>query len=181
MSATWIYVIIGVAAVAVVAAIVIAAMLLWQRQVRSAMIGLSGRREAVAAARSGLESVFVALADAGADELTGFALDPESEHRKSLDELASRMRIQADELVDLPLPKAQWQAADLLGTAAGRIAVEIGHVSDAASPEAVLDAVTAIDMASINDVLAPANDEIDRLLAEYGIEDSTVYGGGLYI
>lgn len=181
MSVVWVYVIIAVAGIALVAAIVIAAMLLWQRQVRLALIGLTGRREAVMAAYRALESVFSALADSDVDELTAFATDPTSVHRKSLEELQTRMKIQADELADLPLPKAQWKAADLLGVAAGRLASEVGGVGEAQDPEAVLEAVGAVDVAAITEALNPANEEIDRLLVEMGIEDAAVYGGGLYI
>ena len=181
MSVVWVYVIIAVAGIALVAAIVIASMLLWQRQVRLAMVGLSGRREAVMAAYRALETVFSALADSDVDDLTAFATDAASEHRKSLDELHSRMRIQTEELADLPLPKGQWRAADLLGVAAGRLASEVGKVGEAPTPDAVLDAVGAMDVAAITEALDPANSEIDRLLTEHGIEDTTVYGGGLYI
>ena len=181
MNVVWVYVIIAVAGVALVAAIVIAAMLLWQRQVRLALIGLTGRREAVMAAYRALESVFSALADSDVETLTVFATDPGSEHRKSLEELHTRMKIQADELADLPLPKAQWKAADLLGVAAGRLASEVGQVGEAADPEAVLEAVSAVDIAAITEALNPANEEIDRLLVDMGIEDAAVYGGGLYI
>jgi hypothetical protein len=181
MSVVWVYVIIAVAGVALVAAIVIAAMLLWQRQVRLALIGLTGRREAVGAAYRALETVFAALADSDVEQLTAFATDPTSEHRKSLEELHTRMRMQAEELADLPLPKAQWKAADLLGVAAGRLAAEVGRVGEASDPEAVLEADGSIDVTGVTEALDPANAEIDRLLEEQGIEDPAVYGGGLYI
>lgn len=181
MSANVIYIVIGVAGVALIAAILIASWLLWQRQARLALIGLTGRREAVMAAYKALESLFAALAESGEDELTDFALHEDNEHRRSLEELYDRMRVQTEELVALPLPKAQWHAADMLSLASGKLASEVGRVGDATSPDGVLDAVGSIDVVAVKQALDPANEEIDRLLELYGVEDVAVYGGGLYI
>ena len=181
MSTLWLYLIIGVVAVALVAGIVIAAIVLYRRQVRRALIGLTGRREAVRAAYNALESVFVSLAESSKDDLAAFAVDPGSEHRKALEELHSRMRIQAEELADIALPKRLWEAADLLCAASGSLAAETGRVGEANGAEGVLDALGKIDVRGIAAVLRLANAEIDRLLVEHRIEDPAVYGGGLYI
>ncbi|HEX9093308.1 MAG TPA: hypothetical protein VF902_04935, partial [Coriobacteriia bacterium] len=143
--------------------------------------GLTGRREAVMAAYKALESVFGALAECDEESLTDFAVNPENEHRRSLEELYERMKAQAEELADLALPKAQWHAADLLGEAAGKLASEVGRVGDATSPDGVLDAVGAIDVVAVRAVLDPANEEIDRLLDLFGVDAAAVYGGGMYI
>jgi len=177
----WLYVIIAVIAVLLIAGIVVASIVLWRRQVRRSLIGLVGRREAVVAAYKALEGVFTSLAGADVDELTAFAVDATSVHRKALEELHSRMRIQSEELAELALPKKLWSAADLLGIAAGAIAVETGKVGEAPSPEAVLDVLGTIDVARIGDALRPASEAIDQLLADNGVGDTTVYGGGLYI
>jgi hypothetical protein len=177
----WIYIIIAVVAILLVAGIVVASVVLWRRQVRRSIIALIGRREAVMAAYRALESVFTSLADADADELAVFATEPSSVHRRALEELHARMRNQSEELVELALPKRLWKAADLLGTAAGVLAVETGRVGEAAGPEGVLDALGIIDVAGIRTALQPANDEIDAQLAARDIGDPAVYGGGLYI
>jgi len=177
----WVYVIIAVVSLAAIAGIVVASVVLWRRQVQRSLIGLTGRREAVMAAYRALEGVFAALSEADVDELTSFAVDAASVHRKALEELHSRMRIQSEELAELALPKKLWGAADLLGSAAGTIAVETGKVGEAAGPEAVLDALGTIDVPAIGQALRPANEAIDELLAANGVEDPAVYGGGLYI
>jgi flagellar basal body-associated protein FliL len=175
------YIIIGVAAVLLVAGIVFASIVLWRRQVRRSLIALTGRREAVAAAYKALESVFTALAEGDTDSITAFAIDSTSVHRKALEELHHRMRIQSEELADIALPKRLWQAADLLGTAAGKLAVETGRVGEAGPPEKVLEVLGKIDVAGISAALRPANEAVDALLEELKVEDPSVYGGGLYI
>lgn len=181
MSPVLLYVIIAVVSLLLIAGIVVASVVLWRRQVRRSLIGLIGRREAVMAAYGALESIFTSLAEADAEELTAFAVDGGSIHRKALEELHSRMRIQAEELSELSLPKRMWRGADLLCGAAGILAVETGKVGEATGPESVLDALGTIDVAGIGKALRPANESIDALLAENGMADATVYGGGLYI
>jgi hypothetical protein len=181
VSPTVLYIIIGVAALLLVIGIVISAVVLWRRQLRRSLIALTGRREAVVAAYRALEGVFAALAEGDADEITAFAIDSTSVHRKALDDLHYRMRIQSEELVELALPKRLWNAADLLGTAAGRLAVETGKVGEAGPPEKVLETLGKVDVAGISSALRPANEAIDDLLDQLRIEDPAVYGGGLYI
>jgi hypothetical protein len=181
VNAVWMYVIIAVAAVVAIAAIVVTSIVLWRRQVRRALLSLTGRRAAVVAAYRALEGVFTSLADADSEELTAFAVDSTSVHRRALEELHSRMRMQSEELAEMALPKRLWTAADLLSTAAGSLAVETGRVGEASGPEGVLDALGKIDVAGITDAITPAEEEIDRLLAEHKVPDDAVYGGGLYI
>jgi hypothetical protein len=181
VSGTVLYIIIGVAAVVLVAGIIVASILLWRRQLRRSLIALTGRREAVVAAYKALEGVFSALADGDTEVITAFAIDSTSEHRKALDDLHYRMRVQSEELAEIALPKRLWAAADLLGTAAGKLAVETGRVGEAGPPEKVLEVLGKIDVAGIAADLRPANEAIDDLLDELKIEDPAVYGGGLYI
>jgi hypothetical protein len=181
VSPLWLYIIVASVAILLVAGIVAASVVLWRRQVRRSLIGLIGRRESVMAAYRALESVFTSLAAAEVDELEAFATDATSSHRRALEELHARMRIQSEELADLALPKRLWKAADLLGTAAGVLAVETGRVGEAASPGAVLEALGLVDVSGIGEALHPANEEIDAQLAARDIGDPAVYGGGLYI
>lgn len=181
MDAAWVYVIIGVVAILLIAGIVVGAIFYWRDRVQRALIGLASRREAVWASYRALEHVFSSLADADSDELTAFAFDPSSVHRKALEELNSRMRLQAEELAELRVPRNLWTSADLLCSAAGALATETGKVGKDTSPEEVLDALSKIDVPSIASALGPADCEMDRLLKEYKVGDLAVYGGGMYI
>ena len=61
----WIvYGIIIAVGVALIAAIVVASIWLWRRQVQRSVVSLVGRREAIVAAYKGLESVFASIAGA---------------------------------------------------------------------------------------------------------------------
>lgn len=179
----WIvYGIIIAVGVALIAGIVVASMVLWRRQVQRSVVSLVGRREAIVAAYKGLESVFASIAEADEDEITAFAVEPGSVHRKALEELHARMRIQADELATVALPKDMWKAADLLGTAAAALAIETGRVGEATSPEGVLDALGAIDVTDVKAAIEAAGAEVGRLSEAHHVEaDPSVYGGGLYI
>jgi hypothetical protein len=181
VSPTVLYIIIGAVTLLVVAGIVVASVFMWRRQVRRTLIALTGRREAISAAYRALEGVFGALAAADADEMTAFAIDSTSTLRRSLDDLHHRMRIQAEELADLALPKRLWRAADLLGTAAAALAVETGRVGEAGPPEKVLEVLGRIDVAGVSEALREADECVDGLLEELKIADPAVYGGGMYI
>lgn len=181
MNPVLLYSIIGVVAVLLIAGIVVASVVLWRRQVRRSLIALTGRREALVAAYRALEGVFTAIAESSAEEIADFAVDPTSVHRKALEELHHRMRIQSEELAEIALPKRLWQAADLLGVASGKLALEAGRVGEAGGPERVLEALGAVDVKGIASTVRPANEAIDTLLAELEIDDPAVYGGGLYI
>jgi hypothetical protein len=175
------YGVIAAVSVLVIAGGTIGGIWLWRRQVKRSLVGLVGRREAVRAAYRGLEAVFTSLAEEPAEESIAFAENRDNVRRKALEELRARMDVQADELQDIALPKTAWHGADLLMAAAGLIRDQISTISDAKTPDAVLQAVADIDVAAMRTSIADAGTELDRLLRGAGVEDPSVYGGGLYI
>lgn len=182
MSSTWVlYGIVAAVGVLLIAGIVVGSIFLWRREVRRSFLGLVGRREAIRAAYRGLEAVFAALADETPEAVAQFATDPASVQRKALEELHVRMTVQVDELQAIALPKEFWRAADLLQAAASRLRDEVCRINQAPTPEAVLDGVAALDVAGIRSAIAAAGEELDRKSGDVGVQDSVVYGGGLYI
>jgi hypothetical protein len=181
MSIWVIYGIVATVGVLVIAGIVVGSILLWRRQVRKSLVGLVGRRESVSAAYRGLEAVFGALGSDDPAVVSQFAIDPTSTHRKALEELQTRMAIEAEELQNVALPKRFWPAADLLMSSAIKLRDEVGRINQAPTPDAVLDGVAAIDVTGIRAAIAAAGEELDRQLHETGVDDSAIYGGGLYI
>jgi hypothetical protein len=167
--------------VLLIAGAVVGGIALWKRQVRRSLVGLVGRREAIRAAYRALESVFASLAEESTEELIAFAERPDNVRRKALEELRERMALEAEELEDVALPKTAWHDADLLMAAAVLIRDQISTITGAPDPDAVLGAVANIDVAAMRAALAEAGIELDRLLRESDVEDSAVYGGGLYI
>lgn len=173
--------VVAAVAVLVIAGGVVGGIFLWRRQVRRALMRLVGHREAIRAAYRGLESTFASLACEGGEELVAFATDPAHVRRAALAELQERMDVTVDDLREIALPKAAWHCADLLMGAAQRVRDEIGKITGAESADGVLQAVAEIDVEGMRSAMADAGMELDRLLADAGITDSAIYGGGLYI
>lgn len=180
MSDAVLYVIIG-GAVALALGAAVGGFLFYRRYARSALVRLVGHREAIRAAYRGLESTFASLAEETSEEMLAFAEMPENVRRKALEELYERMTLEVDELAEIALPKNAWPAADLLAAAAKCVRDEIGTVTSAGDPDAVLAAVAALDVEGMRTAMAKAGAELDGVLAASKIKDASVYGGGLYI
>jgi hypothetical protein len=177
----WIY---GVAFVAIVVVGVGGALLgrfLYTRQVRRSLVRLLGRREAVIASAKGLERVIEHLLGDEEDALATFAADPASEDRRAIDDMASRMRMAADDLHGMALPKRLWPIAEEMERAARSIAVQAGKVGEATTPDEALDALAAIELHGIRAEIDSANEHLQPLLDAFRVHDPAVYGGGLYI
>jgi hypothetical protein len=172
----------SVAAVVILAALgVLLGRLLYVRQVRRSLLRLIGTREAIRAAARGLQQVLEHLLAAEDEALEVFAADATSEDRRALEELSARMRISADELKLLALPKRLWPVAEEMESAARAIADQAGAVGEAHGPDAVLDRLTAIRPHDINAKMAEADERLELLLDAFKVHDPAVYGGGLYI
>lgn len=173
------YAIIAGIALALAVATVVVARLAWRRQVRRYLVGLVGRRESIGAALKTADGGVRALAAGTVDELLAFA-GKDSEERRTFIEIADRMRIETAELADLALPKKLWPLADSLQAAAQSLTDQVGGVGDGAG-EAVLDALVALDLETARTALREADGHIAAASTVYGLTDSSVYGGGLYI
>jgi hypothetical protein len=183
-SGTNVFWILLAAFVALIAVGVVAALLgrfLYLRQVKRSLVRLAGRREGVIAAAKGLELVLEHLLSADDATLSAFANDPASEDRRALEDVASRMRIVADDLHALALPKRLWPVAEAIETAARTIATQAGGVGEAEAPDDVLAALAAVRISEINAAMAAADAALDPLLTAFDVRDPAVYGGGLYI
>lgn len=173
------YILIGVVALVLIGATVFLSRLAWRRQVRRYLVGLLGRREAIGAALKSSEGALRELAASTVQDLLAFA-EPNGEERRTFAEIGGRMRIETQEMAQLPLPKKLWELADVLGSAAGGIAEQVGRVGDSEG-DAALDALIAIDLSPVREALLQADGYIEALSAVYDLSDPAVYGGGLYI
>jgi hypothetical protein len=165
---------------ALIAGAAIGAVLLWRRTVKRHLITLVGRREGVRAGLESFAAVVKHLADASDGDLIAFALDDAHEDRKTLCEVASRMRVDALELATMPLPKELVPIADDLSDAAELIMEQAEAIAKPEGPE-TLDALTAVDIPAIRSYLDAADALLAEMKAKYRLEDDVVYGGGLYI
>ncbi len=177
----WVYLLalIGVVAVAVAAAFL--GRFLYMRQVRRSLVRLLGRREAVVAAANGLDLVIEHLSMGDDEALAVFASDPGSDDRRALEDVASRMRILADDLRVMPLPKRLWPVAEGMERAARLLAEQAGRVGEATTPDSALDALAEIRVQEVREQVLAVNADLQPLLDAFRVHDPAVYGGGLYI
>lgn len=177
----WGWIAIGAGGLLLLAALGAAGFLGWRALERRYLLQLVSRREAVDAARQGLEDALLRLAEGTDAQLRVFADDPDSIERRALHEVASRARMLADELDTMTLPKPLVPAADALGDAAYVIGREAGKVHDDLVGDAALEALGTIDLSEIADVHHRALEVVAHVCEECGFEDEAVYGGGLYL
>lgn len=175
------YVLVGVGTLILVAVALAGGWYLYHSQQRRSVVRLVGARESIRCADEALESVLDHLASADDEVLTSFASDANHEDRRALHELASKMRITGEDLAGLALPRSAWAAATLLERAAFRISEEAGRVGEPSDPLAVLEALAAVDTGAVRQARKTADVELDALRERYGVEETAVYGGGLYI
>jgi hypothetical protein len=180
VSQTVVIVLIVVAALLAVAGVAVGSFFLWRRTVRRYVVVLISKRERVSAALAIVAQLVPALARATDGDLVAFALDTTSDERKTLEELAERMGFLTEELATMPLPKHLWDAANELSDAAGLLGAQTGALGGKEGTEA-LDALAGIDLAKVIGHMDTANTQLGDMAERYGVDDTAVYGGGLYI
>ena len=153
----------------------------WLRKARLALVGTFSRKEAVESALRSLTELMGRLADADDAVWTAFACDPESEERRAVGELRHRMEVVAGALATTPLPKAAHETADGIEEVARSVAEAMAGVERGGSPVLTVEAIAAIDIGGMRARFGEAEAELDALLDAFGVEDPSVYGGGLYI
>jgi len=177
----WVWILLGT-----LLAVGVAGLVFWfaygrQALARRYLVGLIGRRESVCASRRTLEAIMRHLADESDEALAAFADDPTSEDRRSLAEVRAQMAVLADELDTRPMPSRIVRVAEELADAAFVIAEEAGRVRDEMDAAEVLAALAQVDLSRVAQQADEADHYIDEASGEYGVEDTAVYGGGLYI
>lgn len=175
----WIVIIAGVVAVA--AGVTLAGIYTYRAAERRYALRLVRSREGLDFVRQALGDSLVRLAEGSEQELRVFADDPDSVERRALAEVASRARLLADELDTTPLPKHLVSAAEALSDAAYVIAREAGRVGDDLTGASTLDAVGCIDLDAVEQYYRAAVSAVRGVCEACGLEDSAVYGGGLYL
>jgi hypothetical protein len=177
----WLWIVIAIASAAAVTAIVVAATMVWNSIAKRYAVQLLGKREEARSARRAVEDIVGHLRE-GSDVKRGeFADDPEALDRHSLAELADRSRVLAEEVNTMPLPARMVAAAEALADAADILAEESGRVGEGTIGDEALDALAAIDLDRVDGAFEHAYALIAGVLDVYHVDDSTAFGGGLYI
>jgi hypothetical protein len=81
----------------------------------------------------------------------------------------------------MSLPGSLITAADALADAAHLIAIEAGKVRDDSAGEQALEQLGSIDLDAVETYYRAAIAAVQQVCEACGIDDSAVYGGGLYL
>lgn len=177
----WALTVIAVGGILLFAAAIAAIVLLMRAYERRAVLRLLGKAENIDAAIRTLEDTIGRLSVAEDDVLEHFAEDPDALERRVLHELASRARVLADELDHSPVPASLVRVAEALADSSYLVSQNAGRVGDELKGEAALNRLAEVDLAGIEAYQAKARAMLVRVSEEFGIEDTAVYGGGLYL
>lgn len=153
----------------------------WRRYEQQTVLRLIRRREALRAARQSFSETLAYLAAADNEMLERFASDPDEIHRRVLHDVAFNAAGIRDELDVMALPAATIPAAESLADAAWFLAEQAGRIDGTADYETVLAALGEMDLDPLAHAFADADADVDRVCSACEVEDTAVYGGGLYV
>lgn len=153
----------------------------WKRYVQRAFFKLMSRREALRAGNQSVAETLAFLAAADEDMLMEFAEHPEELHRRVLHDVCAHAAVVRDELDTMPLPPSLVPAAESLADAAWFLAELTCGIDGAETPDAVLGALGAMNLEPLERALADADADVEAALHAADIDDTVVYGGGLYV
>lgn len=177
----WAVIVLVVGAVVFLAAAAAAAWFGWKAYERRVLLRLVVRTEAVEAMAQALEDTLLRLSELPDEDLEAFAHEPDYSERRVLHEVVSRARMLTDELDAEALPPRLIPVAENLADAAYVIAREAGRVGEGHTGHDALDALAAVDMDAVRGYTAQARRNVNQACFAYGLEDTAVYGGGLYL
>lgn len=177
----WAWIAIGAGVAVVLAGVTIAGITAYRAAEERYVLRLVRSRETLDSARQALGDSLGRLAEGSEAELRAFANDPDSAERRALHEVSRRAQLLADELDVTPLPGSLVPAAEALADAAYLIAVESGRVGDDSREEAALEQLGDIDLDAVETYYRAAIAAVRQVCEACGIDDSAVYGGGLYL
>lgn len=177
----WAITVIAIGIILLLAAVIAGIVLAIRNYERRSLLKLFGKAENIDAAIRTLEETLASLSVADDAVLEHFAEDVDSLERRVLDELASRMRVLADELDHTPEPTSLIGVAEALADSAYLVAHNAGRVGDEYVGETALGRLGDVDLASIEAYQSKARAMLVRIGEDFGVEETAVYGGGLYL
>lgn len=177
----WAVVAIVLGAILLLAGAAILGVFAWRGYERRKLMYLLVRTEAVEAAAGALTSLVMRLADGSDEELALFANDADSVERRTLAEVESRARILTGELDRVALPKRLVPEAEAIADAAFVVAEQASCIPEGERGMGVLDRLSCIDLELVRGYTNKARVLLRRICDECGLDDTAVYGGGLYL
>lgn len=177
----WAAIVMIAGAVGLIAALSAAALWAWRAFERQQLLMLIGRLEAVEAAAQALTDSIRRLSEAADDELQAFADDPTAPERRVLAEIQGRARILCDELDHIALPGRLVPIAEAIADAAYVVNQQAACITDTDTGEQALSKLADVDIEAVTGYVARARTTLGAMCAVCGLEDTAVYGGGLYL
>jgi hypothetical protein len=153
----------------------------WRAYERRLLLKLVVRTEGVEAAAAALTDAVSRLAAATDVEIGDFAADSESVERRIFAEVRTRSGILTDELDRMPMPAKLIPAAEAIADAACVVGEQAALVGDKDVGSLALDRLGNIDLARMRAYLLKARMLLARACDVCGLQDTAVYGGGLYL
>lgn len=177
----WAFMAMAIGAIGVVAVVITLFNVARTALEKRALLQLLVQAENVEAGARTLSELIGQLADAEDEVLEHFADDHDAVERRVLQELAQRLGVTADELDMMPLPAHLVPVGSALADAAYLISTEAGRIREDDRGDDVLVHVGEVDLAAVKGYAGKARGMIHAACLEYGLEDTAVYGGGLYL
>jgi hypothetical protein len=177
----WAWIAIAGGTLLVAAAAVALAVLAWRMYERRILLRLLVAFQGVEAASDGLRDVVERLALGDDEQLEVFADEPDSVERRALAELSARAGLIAEELDVAPMPARFEPVAAALADAAFVVGEQSGLVADSMVATSALEALGRIDLALVGAYLEKARSLLTGACEVCGLDDTAVYGGGLYL
>lgn len=171
----------GIGVALLVAAVVVLAVVGWRAYRRKMLLRLLVRAEAVQAAAEALRETVGRIAVASDEEIQTFADDPESVERRALAEVRSRAGILYDELDRMSLPRSLVPVAEALADAAYATYEQAGCINDEDTGTVALDRLADIRLERVRTYSMKARTLVAGACDVCGLDDTAVYGGGLYL
>lgn len=177
----WVFIAIGLGSLLVLGALAGLGYFGWHAYERRMVFRLVGRAEGVEAAAAALVDAVSRLAEASDDEIALFASDPDNIERRAFAEVYSRASILATELDRMPLPQRLVPAAEAIADAATVVKRQAELVNDEDAAASVLEKIAEINLTDVRTYTDKARAFLLRTCDACGLDDTALYGGGLYL
>lgn len=178
---TWALIAVIGGTILVAASAVAAGLFAWRAYERRILLRLLVRAEAVEAATAALSDTVTRLAEGSDEQLEAFADDPDFLERRTLGEVQSRASILAYELDRLPVPRRLEPAVEALGDAAYLVAEQAAVVRDEDVGATALERLGLMDLSMVRSYTKKARILVTEACDVCRLDETAVYGGGLYL
>lgn len=176
----------GVIALAIGSALLLAAAIVslyfgWKTYIRRRIVTLVAKSEALAGVRDALLGVMTRLSSVTDEQFEEFATEADHPERQVFAEVADRASMLRTELDTMALPRSLTPIAQMLADSAHLLAEGARRVLDANGSHQMIAATAAIEPDAAVRYQREGILMLRTVVEQHGIDDPSVYGGGLYL